>query len=141
VVRDAYEALAPLATSGLRYLPTLVLLWLAVFFARTLRAGAMPLIERIARIGKPSLSAPLCRYTRGLTLLWCVYFVVAAIAAALAGTTLQQASVGAAALSAVLFVGEHRVRRRIFPGEWFPGLLQQIRDTVQVWRPRRGPEG
>ena len=37
----------------MRYLPTLVLLWLAVFFGRTLRAGAMPLIERVARIGKP----------------------------------------------------------------------------------------
>jgi len=28
----------------------------------------------------------------------------------------------------------------IFPDEWFPGLIQQIRDTVQVWRPRRGPQ-
>ena len=112
----------------------------AVFFGRTLRRGAMPLIERVARIGKPSLSAPLSRYTRGLTLLWCVYFVVAAILAALADWGFEQASVGVAAASGALFVGEHRIRRWIFPGEWFPGMVQQILDTVQVWRPRRGPQ-
>ena len=131
--------LAPLASAGLRYLPSLVLLWLAVFFGRTLRAGAMPLIERVARIGKPTLSSPLCRYTRGLTLLWCVYFAVAAILAALADWGFERASVGVAALSGALFVGEYRIRRWIFPGEWFPGMAQQILDTVQVWRPRRGP--
>jgi uncharacterized membrane protein len=136
-----YEALAPLALSSLRYLPTLVLLWLAVFFGRTLRAGAMPLIERIARIAKPSLSAPLCRYTRSLTFLWCLYFFVAAIMAALAGWGFEQASVGVATVSGALFVSEHWIRRWIFPGEWFPGVVQQIRDTVQVWRPRGGSQG
>ena len=113
------EALAPLALSSLRYLPTLVLLWLAVFFGRTLRAGAMPLIERIARIAKPSLSAPLCRYTRSLTFLWCLYFVVAAIMAALAGWGFEQASVGVATVSA-LFVSEHWIRRWIFLENGFP---------------------
>ena len=34
-------------------------------------------------------------------------------------------------------VGEVWVRRLLFPREWFPGLFQQIRDTVSVWRPRR----
>jgi len=28
----------------------------------------------------------------------------------------------------------------MIPDEWFPGLIQQIRDTVQVWRPWRGPQ-
>jgi uncharacterized membrane protein len=135
-VGGVVDALTPLAAS-LRYLPALVMLWLAVFFGRTLRAGEMPLIERVARVGKPALSAPLCRYARGLTCLWCVYFVVAAITAALGSWGLAQASVGVAALSALLFVGEHWIRRRIFPGEWFPGLIQQTRDTVEVWRPRR----
>ena len=139
-MRGIYETLAPLASASLRCVPTLVLLWLAVFFGRTLRAGAVPLIERVARVGKPALSAPLCRYTRALTALWCGYFVVAAITAALAGWGFEQASVGVAALSAVLFVGEHRIRRWIFPGEWFPGLVQQVRDTVRVWRPQRGPQ-
>jgi len=30
-----------------------------------------------------------------------------------------------------------RHRRRIFPHEYFPGLVQQVRDTVRVWRPSR----
>jgi uncharacterized membrane protein len=136
-----YEALAPLASASLRYVPTLALLWLAVFFGRTLRAGAVPLVERVARVGKPALSAPLCRYTRALTALWCAYFVVAAITAAFADSGFERASAAIAALSAVLFVGEHRIRRRLFPGERFPGLVQQVRDTVRVWRPQGGPQG
>ena len=134
------EALTPLASASLRWLPTLLLLWLSVVFGRTLRAGEVPLIERVARIGKPSLSPTLCRYTRGLTVLWCAYFAVAAVLAACAGWGVEQAGVGIAAVSALLFVGEHRLRRLIFPAEWFPGLIQQVSDTVQVWRPRRGPQ-
>ena len=133
-----FDALAPLAAASLRYVPTLVLVWLAFFFGRTLRAGEVPLIERVARIGKPDLSPALCRYTRGLTAAWCAYFVVAALLAVAANLGFQQASLGVAAASAVLFVGEHLIRPWLFPGEWFPGLVQQIRDTVQVWRPRRG---
>jgi len=140
-VRPFYEAVAPFAGATLRYLPSLVLLWLAVFFGRTLRAGAMPLIERVARVGKPALSAPLCRYARGLTVLWCVYFIVAAIAAAFAQSGLPQVGARVAAVSGAMFVGEFGVRRLLFPAEWFPGLLQQIRDTVQVWRPRSGSQG
>jgi uncharacterized membrane protein len=81
----------------------------------------------------------LCRYTRALTALWSLYFVVVATAAALAGWGFEQVSVGVAGASAVLFVGEHCVRRLIFPGEWFPGLIQQVRDTVRVWRPGARP--
>jgi uncharacterized membrane protein len=139
-VTGVLEALAPLVSAGLRILPIVVLGWLALFFGRTLRAGATPLIERVARIGKPSLSAPLCRYARGLTALWCAYFAVAAVWVALAGWGVERAGVGVVAGSAVLFVGEHCVRRLLFPGEWFPGLVQQVRDTVQVWRPRGGPQ-
>lgn len=120
------------------YLPTVVLLWLAFFFGRTLRQGAMPLIERIARCGKPALSAPLCRYTRRLTALWSAYFVLAALVSAGVNVLGVRAW---AALNAVvwagtllLFVGEHSVRKRLFPDEQFPGLLQQVRDTWSIWR-------
>ena len=133
-----FDSLAVLASASLRYLPTLVILWLAIFFGRTLRAGEVPLIERVARIGKPDLSPALCRYTRRLTAAWCAYFVVAAVLTVAAHLGFRRASVGVAAASAVLFVGEHWVRPWLFPGEYFPGLVQQIRDTVQVWRPRRG---
>jgi uncharacterized membrane protein len=90
-VSASLDSVAPLAAAGLRFVAPLALLWLAFFFGRTLRAGDMPLIERVARIGKPDLSAALCRYTRRLTALWCIYF---------------------------------------------PGFVQQLRDTVRVWRPR-----
>lgn len=94
----------------------------------------MPLIERVARIGKPDLSAALCRYTRRLTALWCIYFVVTAAAS----LGFQQASLGVASVSLVFFVGEYWVRRRLFPSEVFPDLAQQVRDTARVWRPRSG---
>jgi len=136
VVKPLFDSLASLA-SALDYLPTLVLLWLAFFFARTLRPGAVSLIERIARIGKPDLSPALCRYTRRLTAMWALYFLVAAILVALAQLGLQRAGVGVAAASALFFVAEILVRRLLFPREWFPGPVQQIRDTVSVWRPRR----
>jgi hypothetical protein len=34
----------------------------------------------------------------------------------------------------VLFLGEHRLRSRLFPEHEFPGIAQQIRDTWSVWR-------
>ena len=36
------------------------------------------MIERIARVGNPALPPALCRYTRRLTAVWCIYFVIAA---------------------------------------------------------------
>jgi uncharacterized membrane protein len=131
------DSLTPIATTCLPYVPTLVLLWLAFFFGPTLWPGATSLIERIARAGKPALSVALCRYTRRLTALWCVYFVVAAGLTLMANVGFRQFGAGVAAASALLFVGEHRLRRHLFPGELFPSLVQQVRDTVSVWRPRR----
>ena len=131
------QSLITVVADGARYVPTLVLLWLAFFFGRTLRSGAMPLIERIARRGKPVLSAALCRYTRRLTAIWCLYFVVAASLALAAHAGVRPFGLGVAAASTLLFVGEYWIRLRLFPGESFPGLAQQVRDTVSVWRPRR----
>ena len=115
---------------------TLLLLWLAFTFGRTLRAGVTPLIERIARRGMHALSPQLCRYTRALTTIWSAYFVAAALLTITAQFGFEQSSVGVTAVSTLLFVGEYRVRRWIFPGERFPGLLQQVRDTVSVCRTR-----
>ena len=134
---SSFDALAALASTSVRFVPALALFWLAVFFGRTLRSGQVPLIERVARIEKPDLSPALCRYTRALTAAWSAYFVAAALFTLAASLGFAQASVGAASVSALLFVGEHWIRRWIFPGEWFPDLYQQIRDTVAVWRPRR----
>ena len=133
------DALASLR-AALVFVPPLVLLWLAFFFGRTLRRGEMPLIERIARRSDPSLSPPLARYTRRLTGVWCVYFVCAAVATA-AAHWLQSVGLGRVHLAvwagtALLFVGERWLRPLFFPGEVFPGLVQQLRDTVSIWRPR-----
>ena len=37
----------------------------------------------------------------------------------------------------LMFVGERMIRPRLFPGEAFPGLVQQVRDTWSAWRPQR----
>lgn len=135
------DALASLR-AALQVLPPLVLLWLAYFFGRTLRRGEVPLIERIARRSTPALSAPLATYTRRLTGVWCVYFACAAAATAAAGW-LQAFGLGQVHLAvwggtALLFVGERVLRPLWFPGEAFPGLLQQVRDTVSIWRVPHG---
>jgi uncharacterized membrane protein len=117
-----------------RAAPVVVLGWLAWFFGRTLRAGHVPLIERIARVRDPHLTPALCGYTRRLTALWSVYFVTAALLSTLAQLPFLWTSsliwLGAVAL----FVGEHRLRPRLFPGRSFPNLSQQIHDTVNIWR-------
>jgi uncharacterized membrane protein len=134
------DALAP-ASTALGLVAPLVLLWLAAFFGRTLRPGQTPLIERIARRSNPALSEPLRRYTRRLTAIWCVYFVSAAAATA-AANWLQLAGFGQVQFAiwsgtVLLFVGERALRPILFPGESFPGLIQQIRDTVGVWHAPR----
>lgn len=131
------ESLTSIAAACARYVPTLVLLGLAFFFGRILQPGATPLIERVARRGKPALSATLCRYTRRLTAIWCLYFVVAAVLTLTAHVDFRPFGFGVATVSTLFFVGEYWIRRRLFPGEYFPGLAQQVRDTVSVWRSRR----
>ena len=83
------------------------------------------------------MTAPLRRYTRQLTMLWCGYFVVAALISFFLGDAIPRTGVMVLLGSAMLFVGEHRLRPHLFPGQAFPGLLQQIRDTWSVWHPRK----
>jgi uncharacterized membrane protein len=118
-----------------RAISFLMLGWLAVFFGRTLRPGQVPLIERIARVSDPAMPLPLRRYTRRLTAVWCGYFVIAALLSVTAGRALPGMGVLVLLGSAVLFVGEHWLRPRFFPGQAFPGLVQQLRDTWAVWHP------
>ena len=117
-----------------RAVPVLALSWLAIFFGRTLRAGETPLIQRIARVRDPELTPSLCRYTRRLTYIWTMYFVIAAASVAL--LDVPWLGVTAAFGALLLFVGEHRLRPLLFPGMSFPNLLQQVVDTASVWRRR-----
>jgi uncharacterized membrane protein len=111
----------------------LVLAWLAFFFGRTLRRGQLPLIERIASVSDPEMTGQLRRYTRRLTAVWSAYFVAAASLCLAAGPSWAGAGAWVWVGTVVLFVGEHRLRPRLFPGRSFPGLVQQVRDTWRVW--------
>jgi len=119
-----------------RAVPVAVLAWLAIFFGRTLRAGQVALIERIALVGDPELPPALCRYTRRLTAFWCAFFVVAALLSLAAQLPLGWTSTLVWSGAILLFVGEHRLRPQLFPGYEFPGLTQQLRHTWYVWRQR-----
>ena len=137
-------AIVAAVSSALAWLPTLALLWLALFFGRTLRPGDMALIERICRRSIAAPSARLCLYTRRLTAVWTAYFVLAAAIGALLAASSERFAIGrfGAAVWAgtlVLFVGEWVLRRALFPDVAFPDLLQQVRDTWSVWRVREAP--
>jgi uncharacterized membrane protein len=125
------------ATLGRTVLAAAVPIGLALVFGLSLRRGRRPLIERIARVGDPDLAPDLCRYTRMLTAAWCAYFCVAALAAAAIGGrgSWWHSGVLVGVGAALLFVGEHRLRPRLFPGRRFPTLAQQLRDTWAVWHP------
>jgi len=111
----------------------LALMWLAFFFGRTLRSGQTPLIERFARVSNPAMSPEFCMYTRWLTGIWCSYFIFAAVVSAATNSAPFSTGLLIWMGTVVLFVGEYRLRPRFFPGQKFPGLLQQIRDTWHVW--------
>lgn len=113
----------------------LMLTWLAIFFGRTLLPGRVPLIERIARVSEPDMLPVLCRYTRRLTAIWCAYFVLAAFLSLVPGEIFARTGLLVWIGTVALFVGEHWLRPRIFPGHAFPGLLQQVRDTWSIWHP------
>lgn len=109
------------------------LMWLAIFFGRTLRSGQTPLIERFARVSNPAMSPEFCTYTRFLTGIWCAYFIFAAVASAATNSAPFSTGVFIWIGTILLFVGEYLLRPRFFPGQKFPGLLKQIRDTWHVW--------
>lgn len=120
-----------------RAVALLMLGWLAVFFGRTLLPGQEALITRIARVSDPALPPGLVRYTRRLTAIWCAWFVLAAVLALAFGRAAPWAGLLAWVGTALLFVGEHSLRPHLFPGHPFPGLRQQLQDTLRVWRPAR----
>jgi uncharacterized membrane protein len=119
-----------------RVVPVLVLGWLAIVFGLTLRAGRVPMIERIARVSDPALPPALCRYTRRLTFVWCIYFVVAALLSLTLNLPFGWSGALVWSGTVVLFVGERWLRPHLFTGHEFPGLCKQLRDTWIVWRPR-----
>lgn len=59
----------------LLYYPVAVNLTMLIFFTSSLKFG-MPIIERLARLKEPDLPAQGVAYTRTVTLVWSVFFVL-----------------------------------------------------------------
>ena len=81
-------SLATGAVAALYVPPVLINLILLGVFARTLRAGTTPLIERFMRLeyaGEPP--PPLVRYARRLTFIWSAFFACSAALAAVLALT------------------------------------------------------
>ncbi|WP_339927102.1 hypothetical protein [uncultured Cobetia sp.] len=106
------------AELGLRAYPVLVNLAMLSVFATSLWRG-MPVIERLARLQEPDLSAAGVRYTRQVTRVWCGFFIFnasiagwTALHADLATWTLYNGLISYV-LMGLLFGGEWLVRRRL----------------------------
>ena len=63
------------SVQGLRYYPVLVNATLLTVFGRSLISG-MPMVEKLALLRDPELSAAAIRYTRKVTQVWCVFFLL-----------------------------------------------------------------
>lgn len=97
-------------------LPLLIHVALGWIFFRSLRDGREPVISRIARLDRGTLTGELELYTRRLTWIWAAMFVLLAV------LSLYLALAGPAAgfalsyiLVALLFFGEHVYRRLRYP--------------------------
>ncbi len=105
----------------LRWYPVLLSALLLAVFGLSLRLGP-PLIERLARLQEPDLPEVAVRYTRRVTQVWALFFLInGAIAAALtlwaplAWWTLYNGLI-AYGLMGLLFAGEWLVRQRVRSG-------------------------
>ncbi|HQQ62825.1 MAG TPA: hypothetical protein PLF22_04550 [Pseudomonadales bacterium] len=100
----------------LRFYPVLMNIAMFGLFASSLLAG-QTIIEKIARVSDPALSAAGVRYTRHVTQVWCVFFILnasiafyTAIACRFATWALYNGLV-AYGLMGLLFAAEYGVRR------------------------------
>jgi uncharacterized membrane protein len=117
----------------LRIPPVVVNLGLAAWFGMSLQPGEEPVISWFARLERGELTPELAGYSRRLTAIWLVFFVVmAAVAVALAAFATPEAwSLFANGISyllvAALFVGEHAYRRVRYRNYSHASLLQYLR--------------
>lgn len=106
----------------LLFYPVVVNLVMLAVFGGSLWS-AMPIVERLARLREPDLPPAGVRYTRQVTRIWCLFFIVngsIALFTALHGDmTLWTAWNGAIAyvLMGTLMAGEWLVRRRLMKRE------------------------
>lgn len=109
---------------------------LGVSFALTLRPGHVPLITRLATRLHGSLDPARTRYTRHVTVAWCLYFFgmatlsLAVYAWAPWSAWSLLANVATPLAMAVLFVGEYLLRFRLHP----EFERKPLADMVKAWR-------
>lgn len=100
----------------LRFYPVLMNIAMLGLFASSLLAE-QTIIEKIARVSEPTLSAAGVRYTRRVTQIWCAFFILnasialyTAMACSFATWALYNGLI-AYGLMGLLFTGEYLVRR------------------------------
>ena len=71
----AIHAMLANDAAWLRFYPVAVNVVLLVMFGVSLRWGP-PVIERLARVSEPDLTAAGVTYTRKVTIAWCLFFIV-----------------------------------------------------------------
>ncbi len=133
VLALAAAAVAFAEPSSLLFLPPLcVNLGLAWLFGRTLARGREALITRFARLEQTQLEPAVVSYTRCLTRVWVVFFLLmATVSASLAAFGAHAAwawftAVGNYLCVAALFAVEFAYRRRRFPRDDHVPPRQQI---------------
>jgi uncharacterized membrane protein len=136
-----------MAPATLLFLPPVCInLGLAWVFGRTLAPGREALITRFARMEDPQPDPAVLAYTRRLTWVWVVFFLVmAAVSAALAALAASGAreawvwftAVGNYLCVAALFAVEYVYRRRRFPRNAAASPRQQIRMLRAALRNQR----
>lgn len=120
--------------SQLSFLPPVIVnLTLMALFGATLRSGSEPLISRFARFERGTLEPDLLRYSRSLTWLWTMFFLVmAAVSIVLAAASWTAAwtwftAVGNWVCVGALFGGEYLYRRMHFSHYTHATPLQLLR--------------
>lgn len=92
-------------------------LFLCLLFGRTLHAGREPMCSYFARVVHGSLTAPLARYTRKVTVAWTAFFGLMAATSTILFFSAPLATWSAfsnfltAPLIGLMFIGEYLVRR------------------------------
>ncbi|MEZ5727038.1 MAG: hypothetical protein R3E48_02910 [Burkholderiaceae bacterium] len=114
------------------------------WFAWSLRRGGDPVVSAIARRVNGELGQPMIRYTRGLTLVWALFFAGMSITSALLSRYAEFATWSffvnllSWPLTAVVFLAEYLVRRLAFPGLPATGPLQVVEAVIEFTRSGRG---
>jgi uncharacterized membrane protein len=122
----------------LSFLPQVLLsVMFMLIFGRTLRAGSVPLITRISTDMRQGQSAVPFRYTRGLTLVWTIFFALLALEGLVLGLFappgwVLKVSAMTWAFIGVFIASEYLYHTRRFPNPRQHGLLDFMRDLALV---------